>query len=1025
MSSRRGERLLTAVTALIALFPGVLSAAPATTNEAARLPFAIQRQDATTALPELSSQSGVQLVFPYDQLHGVSVGPLIGNFTTGEALERLLRGTGLEAHRDSSGIYLVVRAKERMQPPAAAPSSGPPSEAVAVSAPLETVTVTGSNIRRAEGESPSPVQIIRTEDIERRGITSVGDAIRALPADNSGTLLQAFSGALAGGAAGVSLRGLTVDATLVLVDGHRMAPYPLADDGQRPFVDLASLPLGVVDHVEILKDGASAIYGSDAIAGVVNIIFKRTFTGLELTANTGASYRGDGLSDRMSALYGVGDLATDGHNSYVSIEYRHQDPIAQTSRGAYLNELDLRSLGGRDLRSGTILLPPPNNFAFTTPGMVAPVQAGQAGKFYLLPGCAPQDLNYSGGCTWNSNSYRQIQPGTSGFNITGRHTRQLGPWQGSLTASVFQSSAEQYNNPPTHIPNTWVGAASGALVDQTNPATTPILLGPTHPDNPFNPASPYFAAAAAYYGPAFARYVHLPALLYASLTDLGPQHSLFRTDIVRLIADLRGPVGDWDVATASGYIRAATHITYRGFVRASALNAALANSSYRVGENAYLNSPSLDANLVPETSDTAVSALSFVSLDATRVLDSMAGGPLSVAAGAELRRQTSDNPGQPYATGGDIIDAGSSYARGVQTVSAAYLELSAPLLKDVELDAAARADYYHGTGLSLTPKVAAKWTLLPQVALRGTFAGGFRAPGPAENGVGSTGTVTTAPIDVLRCPFTNLPSDCGQTTVAVLSRTNPELRPERSHSYTLGLVLQPGAGTKLSVDYFHIRRDDEIVTEPLGLATPVRGAQQPGTRFPGPIIYYNEPYVNASSSTTAGLDIDLHSGFPLAGGTISAGASGTYLTSSQQQIGSATYHYAGTVGPTAVGAAVGTPRARVTGSLVWERGPLSFGSAINYHGGMKAVDESTSGPSVCLQLSQGNPHCYVASFTTADMFGQFQWSARLRTTLSVINVMNRPPPLNTATYGGQNYNPSLDQAGAIGRYFELTLRYNR
>lgn len=1001
--------------------PGRVVAEPAPPH------ISIARQDAATALRELSRQTGVQVVFPYDQVHGVVVGPLAGELSAAAALDRLLSGTGLSARRDPSGLYLIVREPHAVHDahPVASAGAGPAAPPAPAAAPTETVTITGSYIRRADAESIAPVERLEVDQIEQRGMTSVGDAIRALPADNSGTLPQAFSGALAGGAAGVSLRGLTVDATLVLVDGHRMAPYPLADDGQRPFVDLASLPLGVVDHVEVLKDGASAIYGSDAIAGVVNIIFKKAFVGLDVAAQSGVSSHGDGLSQRVAALYGRGDLQDDGYNTYLGIEFRHQDAIAQTQRGGYLDQLDLRSLGGRDLRGGIVLQAPPNNFAYTVPGMVAPLQNGQAGRFYLLPGCAPQDLNYSGGCTWDPNEYRQIQPGTAAFNITARHTRTVEDWEGSLTASLFESRAEQFNNPPTHVPNTWVGAASGTLMDETNPLTTPIVLGPDHPDNPFNPASPYFAAAAAYYGAAFSRYVHLPALLYLSLNDLGPQHSQFRTDIVRVVADLHGQVADWDLSAALGFVRADTRTTYDGFVLASSLVQALAQDTYRVGAFSNLNSPQLLASLAPRTADTATSALSFVTLGATRALTSLSGGPLSVATGAEFRRQVSDNPGQPDAIEGNTIYAGGSYARGVQTVSAAYLELSAPLVPRFELDMAARADYYDGTGLSLTPRIAAKWKVLPQLAFRGTFAGGFRAPGPAENGDGSTGTVTTAPIDALRCPYTGLPSDCGQTTVSVLSKTNPNLKPETSHSYNLGFVLTPGR-TQLALDYFEIHRDNEIITEPLGQAIPVRGAQQPGTSFPGPIIYYDDPYVNASSSVTAGWDLGLHSAWPLGGlGTLSGELGGTYLSKSQQQIGNAVYHYAGTVGPTSIGASVGTPRTRFTGELEWTRGPVTVGSIVNYHSAMKAVDESTSGPSVCLQLWQANPHCYVASFTTIDLFGQFQWPGGLRATFSVTNLMNRPPPLNTATYGGQNYNPSLDEAGAIGRYFQLGLHYSR
>jgi iron complex outermembrane receptor protein len=1036
MLARQAPSRITALLLVMALPAGW--AAPGSQPEQP-VPIAIERQAAPLALRLFSQQSGIQLLSRDDEVKEITLGPLFGKFVPAEGLERLLKGSGLIADRDASGAYLVHR--ESIRPVTAAdtdqhprltathapPSSDPPSPPEP-QAELETVTITGSYIRRTDSETPSPVQVVSIDEIDKRGITSVSDAIRSLSADSSGTLTQAFNGALAGGASGISLRGLTLDATLVLVDGHRMAPYPLADDGQRPFVDLSSLPLGIVDRVEVLKDGASALYGSDAMAGVVNIILKRTFTGIDLKASAGTSYKADGLSQHASFTYGFGDLEDDGRNTYVNLEFRHQASIAQTRRGAYLSQLDLRPYGGSDLTPGVIQQDAPNNFGYngTVPGQVAPLHGGaQADSWFLLPGCAPRDMNYSGGCSWNSTLYRQIQPRTEGLDFSLRHTQNFAAgWQGNITASIFDSQAEQYNNPPTHVPNTWVGAGSGVLVDQTDPATTRIMLSPTSLDNPFNPASPYFAAAAQYYGSAFSSYVGSPALLYAALTDIGPQHTLFNTTTLRFVGELEGAAAGWDLSAALGYVRAATHITYNGFVSASALDAALANNTYRVGQNAVLNSPSLYAQLAPQTSDTARSALSFVSFNATRSLLQLPGGPLSTAIGAEARQLVSDNPGQPLAIEGDIVGAGSSYARGSQTVTAAYGELAAPLWKGLEWDTAARVDHYNEVGTSLTPKVGLKWTVVPQFALRGTFSKGFRAPGPAENGNGSTGTTTTAPIDPLRCPYTGLPSDCGLLSVAVLSKTNPSLRPERSKSYTGGFVLEPFKGIDLTVDYFRIRRDDEIIPEPLALATPVRGVQQPGTNFPGPIIYYSQPYVNASSSQTAGFDGELKTEWSLNQyGRLSAGLSATYLTLSQQTFDGGTFVYVGTVGPTAVGGAVGTPRTRATANLEWERGPLSLGGYADYHSQMKAIDESTSGPGVCLQLYATNPNCHVASFMTVDLFGKYRWTDHFDTTLTVSNIANRLPPLNTATYGGQNYNPSLDQAGAIGRFFELEIHY--
>jgi iron complex outermembrane receptor protein len=907
---------------------------------------------------------------------------------------------------------------------------------------LATVIVTGSYLRRTDTETPAPLQVISSEEIEKSGKQTISDVIRGVSADNSGTLTQNFSGALAGGASGVALRGLTLDATLVLLDGHRMAPYPLADDGQRPFVDLSSLPLSMVERVEVLKDGASAIYGSDAIAGVVNIILKPEFKGAELDASFGGSYRADGLTQRVSALYGFGDLAQDGHNVYFSLEYRHQASISQANRPSYLSDLNLTPYGGPDRRGGVVQQAFPNNGTFIEPGMVAPQFAVQNGDpnagYYALPGCAAQNVvppsASLGGCIWDINKYNKIQPRTAGVNLSGRWTQSLAAdWHNTLTVSWFNSQAEQYRQSdnystgPVTIPYTWVGS-NGVLVDQTDPNTTTMVLPANHPDNPFNPTSPYYAAAAAFYGANFKNYSGQPALLYAVLTDFTSQQIRFNTDVLRFADDMTGKLGSWDATFSLGYIHAATRATYIGFIRNSLLSAAFASNTYRVGASAYLNSPSLYASLAPETHDTATSELGYVSATASRSLATLPGGPLALAAGIEARTLHEDNPGEPYAPEGDIIMDGSFYARGSQSVEAAFVELSAPVVRSLELDAAGRVDHYNSGSTSFTPKLGVKWTLLPQLALRGTYARGFREPGIAEAGTSGTGSSTTAPVDPLRCPYTSKPSDCGFGYAATLSVGNPNLKPEKSRSYTIGVVVEPVPQVSFTFDYYNIRRDDEIVPAPLGLEPAVRGVQQPGTTYPGPIIYYPQPYVNAANSMTSGYDGALHVAIPLgAWGQLTLGLDANYVITSDQTFfdpinGNMTFHYAGTAGPTAVGGAVGTPRTRGSFTLDWTRGALSLGTIVYYRGVMKGIDESTSGDQ-CLQLSLSNPHCYIASFTYADMYGQYAFNDHFQLSATVSNVFNRLAPLNTVTYGGFNYNPSLDQPGAVLRYYELGLHY--
>jgi iron complex outermembrane recepter protein len=919
-------------------------------------------------------------------------------------------------------------------PAGAADANGPPRGGAQPEATLETIVVTGSYIRRTDTESPSPVTVMNSDEMVKQGFNSLADAIRSVTADSSGTLTQAFSGAMAGGASGVSLRGLSVDATLVLVDGHRMAPYPLADDGQRQFTDISSLPMGIVDRVEVLQDGASAIYGSDAIAGVVNVITKKQFTGLDLTAAAGSTYRWDGQSQRFAATFGVGDLAADGHNFYFNVEFRHQEAIAQEARGSYISALDLTQWGGPDLRGGVVNgnLPQPGT-SYTVPGQVAPLIGGQAADaFYQLPGCAAQNvIPNNGGCAWDTNLYKKLQPRTEGLNISAHWTQTLaGGWSNALSANYFLSQSEQYRQPNAYnvgialVPFVWAGSKSG-IVNQFDTTTTQIVLPANSLDNPFNPASPYASAAQAFYGPAYGGYVGQPALFYGALTDIPPQHSLYYTDVYRLVDDLTGTVGAWDIAAAAGYVRDETHVTYQGFVNVSALYAAFAGGTFRVGQNAYLNSPSLIAGIAPETHDVAISDIAFISATASRKLFPLPGGDLAVATGVEARVWKENNPGEPGAPEGNILMDGSFYASGSQTVQAAFAEFSAPLLHSLEVDAAGRVDHYQTAGTAFTPKFGIKWKILPQLALRGTYARGFRAPGIAESGnAGTASSVAPAPIDPVRCPVTGAAADCsGQgSAVAILTRSNPSLKPEKSRSFTLGVIIEPIKQINLTFDYFNIRRTNEITTAPYSLDNAVRTPVPPGSTLPGQIVEYITPYINASYSLVSGWDSQLKTGFNLADyGKLSLRLDLTHLIQSQQTINGTTYHWVGTVGPTALSGSVGTPASRASATLDWTVGPVSTGVTFNYRSQMRGIDESLGGN--CLQLSAANPHCYVAGFGYATVYGQYQWNTHLDVTATITNVTNRLPPLDTVTYGGQNYDASLDQAGAIGRYMEAAVHY--
>ncbi|HEY1412013.1 MAG TPA: TonB-dependent receptor [Rhodopila sp.] len=662
---------------------------------------------------------------------------------------------------------------------------------------------------------------------------------------------------------------------------------------------------------------------------------------------------------------------------------------------------------------------------------------------YQLPGCSAQDTALAadggGGCAWDTNAYKKLQPRTAGLDISTHWSQRLsGGWLNALSVSYYLSQAEQYRQPNAYdvgtnlVPFAWAGAL-GSSVNQFDPTSSRVALPANSLDNPFNPASPYFAAARTFYnsmGANFNSYVGDPALFFGALTNLPEEHTLYGTDVYRVVDDLSNTIGAWDVTASVGYVRDVTRITYQGFLYVPAFYTALANG-YRVGQNSNLNSAAVDNSLVPETHDTATSDLAFISANATRKLFALPGGDLSVAVGAESRIMHENNPGQPDALQGNILMDGSFYARGSQSVSAAFAEAVAPVLDSLEIDAAGRVDHYNtSAGTAFTPKVGFKWTIIPELALRGTFARGFRAPGIAESGyAGSASSVAPAPVDPVRCPVTNSVGDCGGpgSAVAVLTTSNPNLKPETSRSYTFGVIAEPFKHNAITVDYFYIRRDNEIASAPYTIENAIRTPSEPGSTLPGTIVEYLTPYVNASYSVTAGIDIGWKTLFDLDSyGRITTTLDASHLIQSQQTFGDVTYHYVGTVGPTALSGSTGTPANRGTFTVDWTRGPLSLGTTFNYRSQMQGIDASLTNPGsppTCLQLSATNPHCYVAGFGYANVYGQYQINQQLQVSANITNVTNRLPPLDTVTYGGQNYDASYDQAGAIGRFMELGFRY--
>ena len=884
----------------------------------------------------------------------------------------------------------------------------------AVSAQDIRVNVTGTNIKRVETETAAPIETITREDIQASGLQTIAAVVQAITANNNGTISNAFVNGFAAGASGVSLRGLGANNTLVLLNGRRLAVYGLADDGQRSFVNLNQVPFDAVERIEVLKDGASAIYGSDAVAGVVNIILREQYTGFTGTATGGATYKGDGEQFRAAVTAGVGDLTKDRYNAFITIDGQSQRAIATNNRRQYVGTNNLEFMGLPDARPGN----PFSGFGSSSlTGNVRPVAAsnpnGTAGAFQPLPGCATGNVDADGFCRWDVKDYLQIQPKTENLNVLAKGAYQIdATTQAYAEFSYFQSKVTAAFT-PQGVRSTWYNTAGQTVISSTN-----IYLPVGHPDNPFSANNEV-------------------ARLYYAAADVGGRNSSYQDDTQRYLLGVKGSNWGWDWDAGAMYIRNDGSVRQSGYLNyqnlLQALNGRGGFGYYRIGASAGLNNPGIYGFIAPEIGQDTRSENTQFDVKASRDLMKLDGGQLALALGAEFRREELNNPGETEVYLGNVIGLGYSSGIASRNVTAVYGELYAPVLKNLELTAALRYDHYSDYGANWAPKVGAKWTPLPQLVLRGTYSEGFRAPGPYESGNSATNGFTSV-VDPVRCPVTASPADCGSGTVGVIAIGNRDLQPETSQSWTVGLVWEPVPGLSGTLDYWNIETKQVIngsdaqlvVNDPaafpnaLVLRDPTNNL--PGIPNSGTLLAVATPFLNDYTQSTDGIDFSARWRQPLKDwGTLTTSLEWTHILHFTRKFtDGSSYEYAGTHGPTVLSSSAGIPQDRVNLALAWEKGPWNVTGTIRYVGPMDTI-EANELPE-CLQPDFNN--CTVASFTTLDLSAQYTGFKNWQIFGSVINVFNRLAPLDVqAAYGGYNYNYNYANSGATGTQFNLGVRY--
>ena len=832
---------------------------------------------------------------------------------------------------------------------------------------LERVEVTGSAIKRIDAETAVPITILKMVDLRKEGVTTVEQVIARISASQSTQTTSQSVGLGTGGATFIDLRGLGQNKTLVLLNGRRIANNSI--DGSAP--DLNTIPFAAIDRIEVLRDGASALYGTDAIGGVINFITRRTFTGGSITAGVDVPQHDGGKAQNLSAVYGFGDLSRDKFNVLGAVDYQKQNRISASQRPF----------------SATGFLP--DRGVFRSSGSTDPANYSQGANAANPAGPA---------C--NSNPFI--------FHQTGPSCRE--------DFSKFVDLVPQTERISGLINGTWQFAENHQLnlsyfaahdKNQTLIAPVPFAALTMDPGTPFFPGNGNT--------PAPTNFVINPALPLKLRWRDTPNGSRAQQDTniqQRFLASMEGTLAGWDYNTGLAYNQNKVFSDLTGGyadgniitpgVKTGVINPF---GPQTAAGQALLDSALAKGNLLFGTAKTTV-----VDARASKELGDWvkAGRPAALAVGAEFRQEKLAFAANTDFAQRVVSSTGTDPAtdqKGSRHIEAAYAELNVPLMKELEVTGAVRYDKYSDFGSTTNPKASFKYTPVQQVLIRGAYSTGFRAPSLYElNNPTTYNNSANAFDDPIRCPKgVPLPglvaADNCNTQFITLNGGNKGLKPEKAKNVTFGLVFEPLTDVSMGIDFWWIRLKHQINTLPdtLIFADPIKNAglfhrapdgslSTDGTQCPGA----NCGYV---SQTTSNLgDINTH-GFDLNGsyryrtgtyGDLKFVFNGTYVTKYeyQQEEGGAFLQSAGTYSGT-------NPIFRWQHNLTvdWTFGPWGAGVVNHFKTGYGDQNDPN-------QVSDPVFYDRVGSYTTWDLYGSWSPLKSINLLVGVRNVFDRNPPFS-------------------------------
>jgi iron complex outermembrane receptor protein len=807
--------------------------------------------------------------------------------------------------------------------PAPAPEGGqaPAGQASALSdeelaklaeqeAKTEVITVTGSLIGRKEVDSPSPVSVVDHEKLQSAGITNVGDVLQKIPAQGNAINAQNNNGG--DGSTRVNLRGLGTARTLVLLNGRRVVP---SGTGADVAVDFGTIPLAMIERVEVLKDGASAIYGSDAIAGVVNVITRTNMNGTEANVYTATTNKADGTNYDLSFVTGH---SSNRGNITFSGGYQNQKPVMA---------------GDRDFAKGTYSYDYACSGAKAATGACAPASltgssSSPTGRINTMPDGGPP-LNIAG-----CNTKYCTADGNSGFrNFTDAFGNNLGdnynfqPLNYLLTPSTRINLFSNGHYDITKNAHVFYEGQFNSRKSTQQLAEEPVQLSlaetPISANSMYNP-----------FGQDVVDYNR-------RLVEFGPRTFNQDVNTTRLVFGLNGSIDDqvpalknWKWEGSYNYGRnEATQATHGSLIRSHLANAL--GESHMDGQGPYCGATrdTAIAGCVPldllhpgsgKITQDAINYLTFTGTQSGfneqhtalltasgKVMDLPNHGDISLAIGGDYRFERGGQQPDPLTATGDTTGNAFAPTLGSYNTWEGFGELSiVPIsggetLKWVEINAAGRAYDYNTFGSGATGKVSALVRTLGGVAVRGTYGTAFRAPNVLElfQGQADSFPLLVDPCDTVppgvkggatlsqtldqRCQSTGAPMGgvaAGTSQQRAKLGGNPQLKPEEGSVGTAGVVYEPLRGLDFTLDYWHVNINDAITNlPPQTILTQCYEAGNPDfcklieRNNTGQISHIIDLTQNVGSVTTSGLDFSAAYQYRNAFGTFRHALEGTYL----------------------------------------------------------------------------------------------------------------------------------------------------